>query len=100
MNENITRTEAHTIFAKLYRKPRSPEHQAKVDEIITRSNDVFIRIDLIKKLDEEYEKKEKQKRENPEVKEEKKNPSQTNRTQAVTVDSKDSTQAHKRVPVS
>lgn len=98
MNENITRTEAHTIFAKLYRKPRSPEHQAKVDEIITRSNDVFIRIDLIKKLDEEYEKKEKQKRENPEPKEEKKNPSQTNRTQVVIVDSKDSTQAHKKVP--
>jgi len=57
LNENISRTEAHKIFAALYRKNRSPEHQAKVDEVITRSNDVFIRIDLIKKLDEEYEKK-------------------------------------------
>ncbi|MCB1178185.1 MAG: hypothetical protein KDK36_11440 [Leptospiraceae bacterium] len=55
MNENISRTEAHKVFANLYRKKRDPDHQAKVDEIITRSNDVFIRIDLIKKLDEEYE---------------------------------------------
>ncbi|MCB1158484.1 MAG: hypothetical protein KDK45_13355, partial [Leptospiraceae bacterium] len=49
-----SRTDAHKVFANLYRKKRSPEHQKKVDEIITRSNDVFIRIDLIKKLDEEY----------------------------------------------
>ncbi len=56
MNENLSRTEAHKVFANLYRKTRSPEHQAKVDEIITRSNDVFIRIDLIKKLDQEFEK--------------------------------------------
>ena len=56
MNENISRTEAHKVFANLYRKSRSPEHQAKVDEIITRSNDVFIRIDLIRKLDQDYEK--------------------------------------------
>ena len=56
MNENLSRTEAHKVFANLYRKTRSPEHQAKVDEIITRSNDVFIRIDLIKKLDLEFEK--------------------------------------------
>ncbi len=60
MNENISRTEAHKVFANLYRKTRSPEHQAKVDEIITRSNDVFIRIDLIKKLDEEFDKSSRQ----------------------------------------
>ncbi len=59
MDQNISRTEAHKIFANLYRKQRTAEHQAQVDEIITRSNDVFIRIDLIKKLDEEFEKKEK-----------------------------------------
>jgi hypothetical protein len=56
LNENLSRTEAHKVFANLYRKTRSPEHQTKVDEIITRSNDVFIRIDLIKKLDQEFEK--------------------------------------------
>lgn len=62
MDENVSRTEAHKIFANLYRKSRSAEHQAKVDEIITRSNDVFIRIDMIKKLDEEFEKNERKER--------------------------------------
>jgi hypothetical protein len=62
LEENISRTDAHKIFANLYRKNRSTEHQAKVDEIITRSNDVFIRIDLIKKLDEEYDRKERKER--------------------------------------
>ena len=56
-----SRTEAHKVFATLYRKPRSAEHQKQIDEAITRSNDVFIRIDLIKKIDEEFEKKERQK---------------------------------------
>lgn len=56
---STSRTEAHKTFATLYRKQRSPEHQKKVDEIITRSNDVFIRIDLIRKLDEEFEKQNK-----------------------------------------
>jgi len=49
-----SRTDAHKIFANLYRKPRAPEHQQKIDEILTRSNDVFIRIDLIKKADDEF----------------------------------------------
>ncbi|MBE7413191.1 MAG: hypothetical protein L6Q54_13950 [Leptospiraceae bacterium] len=49
-----SRTDAHKVFANLYRKSRSPEHQQKIDEILTRSNDVFIRIDLIKKADEEF----------------------------------------------
>ncbi|MCB1190978.1 MAG: hypothetical protein H7A23_18875 [Leptospiraceae bacterium] len=53
--DNTTRADAHKIFANLYRKKRDPEHQKKVDDIITRSNDIFIRIDLIKKLDEEFE---------------------------------------------
>lgn len=51
-----SRTEAHKMFAALYRKQRNADHQKMVDEVITRSNDVFIRIDLIKKIDEEYEK--------------------------------------------
>lgn len=100
MNENITRTEAHKIFAALYRKPRSPEHQAKVDEIITRSNDVFIRIDLIKKLDEQYEKKEKEKHQQETNR---KNPSQASRTQSTNPegkDSKESSQIQKKVVAS
>ncbi len=99
MNENTTRTEAHKIFAALYRKPRSPEHQAKVDEIITRSNDVFIRIDLIKKLDEQYEKNERNKLKQGNE-EDKKNPSQTMRTKTVDreeKDTKETTQVHKKV---
>ncbi|MCE9500023.1 MAG: hypothetical protein K8R21_05940 [Leptospira sp.] len=50
----LTRTDAHKVFANLYRKQRTPEHQAKIDDILTRSNDVFIRIDMIKKADEDF----------------------------------------------
>jgi len=50
---SISRTEAHKVFADLYRKTRSPEHQKLIDEAILRSNDVYIRIDIIKKEDEE-----------------------------------------------
>ncbi|TGK34964.1 hypothetical protein EHQ12_11730 [Leptospira gomenensis] len=52
-----SRTDAHKIFADLYRKQRSPEHQEKIDEVIQKSNDIFIRIDLMKKVDEEFDKK-------------------------------------------
>ncbi|PJE00907.1 MAG: hypothetical protein CK427_12530 [Leptospira sp.] len=52
---SISRTEAHKVFADLYRKTRSPEHQKLIDEAILRSNDVFIRIDLIKKVDEDQQ---------------------------------------------
>ena len=62
-----SRTEAHKIFASLYRKKRSPEHQQLIDDAITRSNDVFIRIDLIKKIDEEQERKERIKEELPQT---------------------------------
>jgi len=55
--KTLSRTEAHKIFADLYRKSRTPEHQALVDEAIKKSNDVFIRIDLIKKVDEDYKSK-------------------------------------------
>lgn len=52
-----SRTDAHKTFADLYRKQRSPEHQEQIDEVIQKSNDIFIRIDLMKKVDEEFEKK-------------------------------------------
>jgi hypothetical protein len=55
----VSRTEAHRVFADLYRKTRTPEHQQLIDEAILRSNDVFIRIDLIKKVDEDYQNKSK-----------------------------------------
>ncbi|MEM7180456.1 MAG: hypothetical protein AAF518_06060 [Spirochaetota bacterium] len=49
-----TRAEAHKHFGSLYRKQRSEEHQKKVDEILAKTSDIFIRIDLIEKLDKEY----------------------------------------------
>jgi hypothetical protein len=67
-----SRTEAHKIFATLYRKQRSAEHQKLVDEAITKSNDVFIRIDLIKKIDEDFYKQERYKLDEEEKKEQKK----------------------------
>ena len=51
-----SRTEAHKEFANLYRRPRSPEDQQKVDEIISKTNDIFMRIELINKLDAELKK--------------------------------------------
>jgi hypothetical protein len=83
LNENISRTEAHKIFAALYRKVRSPEHQAKVDEIITRSNDVFIRIDLIRKLDEDFEKKSREQQKEQDKEERKQVGNQTQFTKTV-----------------
>lgn len=59
----VSRTEAHRVFADLYRKTRTPEHQQLIDEAILKSNDVFIRIDLIRKVDEDYENKNKPKKE-------------------------------------
>ncbi|EMY68952.1 hypothetical protein [Leptospira vanthielii] len=59
----VSRTEAHRVFADLYRKTRIPEHQQLIDEAILKSNDVFIRIDLIRKVDEDYEAKNKPKKE-------------------------------------
>ncbi|TGM81445.1 hypothetical protein EHR01_01165 [Leptospira mtsangambouensis] len=58
----VSRTEAHRVFADLYRKTRTPEHQQLIDEAILKSNDVFIRIDLIRKVDEDYENKNKPKK--------------------------------------
>lgn len=59
----VSRTEAHKVFADLYRKTRTLEHQQLIDEAILKSNDVFIRIDLIRKVDEDYENKNKPKKE-------------------------------------
>lgn len=58
----VSRTEAHRVFADLYRKTRTPDHQQLIDEAILKSNDVFIRIDLIRKVDEDYQNKNKEKK--------------------------------------
>ncbi|MFB5651078.1 hypothetical protein ACE5IS_10565 [Leptospira wolffii] len=61
-----SRTDAHKVFADLYRKSRSPEHQQQIDEVIQKSNDIFIRIDLMKKVDEEFEQKKREDSKKPE----------------------------------
>ncbi|MDI7213743.1 hypothetical protein [Leptospira santarosai] len=68
-----SRTDAHKTFADLYRKQRSPEHQEQIDEVIQKSNDIFIRIDLMKKVDEEFEKKKQEETKKPEEDKPKKN---------------------------
>ncbi|TGK01339.1 hypothetical protein EHQ53_08450 [Leptospira langatensis] len=65
-----SRTDAHKTFADLYRKSRSAEHQQKIDEVIQKSNDIFIRIDLMKKVDEEFEQKKREENNNKKPEEE------------------------------
>lgn len=59
MEEPLTRTQAHKLFGELYNKPRSPELQKKVDEIVSKYSDIFVRIKKIKELDEQYAKTQK-----------------------------------------
>ncbi|EMY79439.1 hypothetical protein LEP1GSC060_2504 [Leptospira weilii serovar Ranarum str. ICFT] len=77
-----SRTDAHKTFADLYRKQRSPEHQEQIDEVIQKSNDIFIRIDLMKKVDEEFEKKRQE--ENKKSEEEDKSKKSSDKTSAPT----------------
>ncbi len=60
MNEPITTTQAHKLFGELYKKQRPPELQQKVDEIIEKYKDVYIRIKKIQELDEAFTKQIKQ----------------------------------------
>ncbi len=61
MNEPITTTQAHKLFGELYQKPRPPELQQKVDEIIEKYKDVYVRIKKIQELDEAFTKQIKKK---------------------------------------
>jgi len=51
MHSHLTTAAAHRLFGELYRKPRPPEQQAKVDEIVSTTSDVFLRIARIEELD-------------------------------------------------
>ncbi|MBE7439578.1 MAG: hypothetical protein HS115_14060 [Spirochaetales bacterium] len=51
MHSHLTTAAAHRLFGELYRKPRPPEEQAKVDEIVSTTSDVFLRIARIEELD-------------------------------------------------
>lgn len=56
MDPTLTRAAAHKVFGDLYRKPRPPELQEKVDRVIQATSDVFVRIQRIEELDSEFAK--------------------------------------------
>ncbi|GIX41935.1 MAG: hypothetical protein KatS3mg129_1668 [Leptospiraceae bacterium] len=60
MEEPLTRTQAHRLFGELYNKPRPPDLQKKVDEIVSKYSDIFVRIKKIQELDQQYEKRKQQ----------------------------------------
>lgn len=47
----MTRAKAHQVFGELYQKERPPELQAKVDEIVRSTSDIFARIRRIEELE-------------------------------------------------
>lgn len=59
MSEPLTKSQAYKIFGDLYNKQRPPELQKKVDEIVNRYSDIFVRIQKIKELDQEFQNKNK-----------------------------------------
>ena len=60
MDPNLTTAEAHRVFGEMYRKQRSPELQQKVDQIVAKTTDVFVRIKHIEELEEEEDRKNRQ----------------------------------------
>ncbi len=50
-DQPITKSEAHVLFGKLYRAPRSPDDQKKINQIVATTSDIFLRIKRIKELD-------------------------------------------------
>jgi hypothetical protein len=83
MDEPLTRTQAHKLFGELYNKPRPPELQKQVDEIVNRYSDIYVRIKKIHELDQKYQ--EQQKKELP--KDNSSNSRQTNKNQITIRDS-------------
>ncbi|MCS7206165.1 MAG: hypothetical protein NZ853_10755 [Leptospiraceae bacterium] len=61
MNEPLTKTQAYKIFGELYKKPRPPELKSKVDEIVQKYSDIFVRIQKIQELDLQYQKEKERK---------------------------------------
>lgn len=48
----MTRAKAHRVFGELYQKERPPELQAKVDEIVRSTSDIYARIRRIEELEQ------------------------------------------------
>lgn len=59
MNEPFTKSQAYKIFGELYKKQRPPELQKKVDEIVNRYSDIYVRIQKIREVEEEFQRKNK-----------------------------------------
>lgn len=55
MDPTLTNTQAHKVFGDLYRKSRPADLQQKVDQIVSETADVFVRIKRIEDLDAGYE---------------------------------------------
>ncbi len=51
MDPTLTTAGAHKLFGELYRKTRPPEAQAKVDQVVSETQDVFARIRRIEEID-------------------------------------------------
>ncbi len=51
MNEPLTKSQAYKVFGQLYNKPRSPELQKQVEEIVNKYSDIYVRIQKIQELD-------------------------------------------------
>lgn len=52
MDPTLTRSQAHKYFGELYQKPRSPEAQKRVDDVVKNVSDIFVRIKRIEEIDE------------------------------------------------
>lgn len=57
MNEPLTKSQAYRVFGQLYNKPRSPELQKQVEEIVNKYSDIFVRIQKIQELDKSQQQK-------------------------------------------
>ncbi|MEQ9364335.1 MAG: hypothetical protein RIF32_08840 [Leptospirales bacterium] len=55
MDPTLTNTQAHKVFGDLYRKQRPADLQQKVDQIVSETADVFVRIKRIEDLDAGYQ---------------------------------------------
>ena len=55
MDPTLTNPQAHKVFGDLYRKQRPPELQQKVDQVVSETADVFVRIKRIEDLDAGYQ---------------------------------------------
>lgn len=54
MDPSLTRTKAHLLFGELYSKSRPSEIQEKIDRAIEGISDIYVRIQKIQEIDEQF----------------------------------------------